>query len=191
MGNRRFQLRNQTLGAPAEKGIKNHRRNTNGQSGGGIKKRFTDAMRKLHVTLTANICTECTEGANNSDHSPKQTEQRRNHSDIGEVSYAVVQIGSDPSPFRLGNFTNLLEIGVRILGGEVENLLDHTGDGFAVAIGNSEQAEIIALAQQRISGGHKSMGDNRAASNAQEVNDDEHDRNDRQDQEHHHYRSGL
>src|SRR5438552_8574821 len=114
-------------------------------------------MRKLHVTLTANICAECTEVANNSDRSPKQTEQRRNHSDIGEISYAVIQLESDPSPFRLGNFADLLEIGVRILGGEVENLLDHTGDGFAVAIGNSEQAKIIALAQQRIRGGHQSM----------------------------------
>src|SRR5438477_7292290 len=55
VGNRRFQFRNQTLRASAEKGVKNHRRNTNGQSGCGIKKRFTDTMRKLHVTLTANI----------------------------------------------------------------------------------------------------------------------------------------
>ena len=41
--------------APAEEGVKNHRRNTDGQSGCGIKKRFTNALRKLDVTLTANV----------------------------------------------------------------------------------------------------------------------------------------
>src|SRR5207248_1209815 len=173
VGNRRFQFRNQTLRAPAKEGVKNHCRNTNGQPGRGIKKRFTDAMRKLHVPLTANIRAEGTKGPNNSDHSPKQTKERRNHPDISEISYAVIQIGSDPSPFRLRNFTDLLEIGVRIFCGEIKNLLDYAGDGFAVAIGNSEQAEIVAFPQQRIGGGHKSMRDNRAASNAQEINDDQ------------------
>src|SRR5207253_3845655 len=135
-------------------------------------------------TLTANIRPSRAEGANNSDHSPKQTKERRNHSNIGEISYAVIQIGSDTSSFRLGNFTDLLEIGVRIFGGEIEDLLDDAGDGFAVAIGNSQQAEIIAFPQQRIGGGHETMRDNRAAANAEEVNDDEHDRDDRQDEQH-------
>ena len=135
-------------------------------------------MGKLHVTLAANICPERAEGANNSDHCPKQAKQRRNHSDIGEISYAVIQIGSDASSFRLGNFTDLLEVGIWIFGGEIENLLDDAGDGFAVTIGNSQQAEIIAFPQQRIGGGHKSMRNDRAAANAEKVHDDEHDRND-------------
>src|SRR5947199_2400781 len=96
-------------------------------------------MRKLHVTLTANICAECTEGANNSDHSSKQTEERRNHSDIGEISNAVIQSGSDPSSFCLGNFTGLLGIGGRIFGGDMENLLDHGREGFAVTIGSGRE----------------------------------------------------
>src|SRR5438046_7913937 len=86
VGNGGFQFRNQTLRAPPEEGVKNHRRNTNGQSGRGIKKRFTDAMRKLHVTRTANICAECTEGAKNCGHSSKQTEEGAKHSDHEKVS---------------------------------------------------------------------------------------------------------
>src|SRR2546423_2156239 len=177
VGHRRFQFRNQTLRTPAEEGVKDHRRNTNRQPGCGIKKRFTDAMRKLHVTLTPNIRAERAKGANNSDHRPKQAKEWRNHSDIGEISYSVIQIRSDTSSFRLGNFTDLLEIGIRIFGGEIEDLLDDAGDGFAVTIGNSQKAQIIAFPQQRICGGHKSVRNNRATANAKKVNDDKHDRN--------------
>src|SRR5438067_13073186 len=55
--NSRFQFRNQSLRASAEEGIKDHRRDTDGQPGSGIEKRFTDTVRKLHITLTSQVGT--------------------------------------------------------------------------------------------------------------------------------------
>ena len=104
--------------AAAEKSVENHRRNTDGQSGRGIDKRLADALRKHAVTRRAKVRAERAERANNSDHRPKQSKQRRNHSDVGEISDAIVQIRRDPRPFRFRDFTDLLEIGVRIFGGE-------------------------------------------------------------------------
>ena len=95
-------------------------------------------MRKLHVTLTADVSAKRTEGTNDADHGPKQAKQRRNHSDIGKVGDAIVQIGSDTSSFGLGNFADLLEISVWIFCCEIEDLLHNPGDGFAVTVGDSQ-----------------------------------------------------
>src|SRR5215475_7345589 len=141
----RFQFRNQSLRASAEEGVKDHRRDTDGQSGSGIEKCFTDAVRKLHVTLTADVSTQGSKRANNSDHGSKQAQQWCNHTDIGEVGDAIIQIGSDPGSFGLRNFTDLLKISVRILGGEVEDLLYDPSNGFAVAIRHCEKAKVIAF----------------------------------------------
>src|SRR5947207_5840179 len=39
-----------------------------------------------------------------------QAEQRRNHSDIGEINDAIIQTGRDSRPFRLGDFADLLKL---------------------------------------------------------------------------------
>src|SRR5262249_54125661 len=55
VSNSGLQFGDQTLRAAAEEGIKNHGRNTDSQSGRGIEKSFTNAVRKLHVTLTTEV----------------------------------------------------------------------------------------------------------------------------------------
>src|SRR5205814_3897909 len=97
-----LQFGDQTLRASTKEGIKDHRRDTDGEPGSGIEKGFTDAVRKLHIPLTANIRTQSSKRANNSDHRPKQTKEWRDHADIGEVGNAIIQIGSDPGSLSLG-----------------------------------------------------------------------------------------
>ena len=55
MGHGGFQLGNDPLHAPAEIGVENHRRNADGQAGGGIDERLADAARKQGVTGRAQI----------------------------------------------------------------------------------------------------------------------------------------
>ena len=42
--------------------------------------------------------------------SAKQTEQRRDHANIGEISNTIIQTGRDSRSFRFGDFTHLLKI---------------------------------------------------------------------------------
>ena len=49
------------------------------------------------------------------------------------------------------------KIRARIFGREIEHLLHDPGDRFAVAVGDGEQAEIIAFAQESIGRGHVAM----------------------------------
>ena len=72
----------------------------------------------------------------NSEDGAEQAEQRRNHSDIGQINDAIIQTGRDSRPFRLGNFADLLKLRVRIFGGKLEHLLHDPRDGFSMPIGN-------------------------------------------------------
>ena len=114
---------------------------------------------------------------------PSNPSMRRDHSDVRQIGDPVVQTRGDARALRFGDFADLLEIGVRIFGREIEHLLDDARDGFTVAIGNRQQPQVIALAQERIGRRHIAAGDHRSAPDSHEIDDHEHDRKNGQGQQ--------
>jgi hypothetical protein len=120
----------------------------------------------------------------------QQSEHWRDHTDISQIDYPVIQIRSHARSLRLRDLADLSELGARILRRKIEHLLHDPRNRFAMAIRNCEQAKIIALPQERVGRRHKATRDNGAPANGQEVDDHEHHKNDREDEHGNHHGPG-
>src|SRR5437764_11385873 len=96
MSGGRFELGDEFLRLTAEERIKNHGWNTDRETGTGVDQRLADSLRQQNITRSPQICAERAERANDSQYGAKQAEQRHNHSDIGQINYAIVQTRCDP-----------------------------------------------------------------------------------------------
>jgi hypothetical protein len=101
----------------------------------------------------------------------KQTEQRRDHANIGQINHTIIQTGRDSCSFRFGDFSDLLKICIRILGREIKHFLHDSGNGFSVPIGNGEQSQIVAFAQKCVRCRHVTARYHRAAPDRHEIYD--------------------
>ena len=127
----------------------------------------------------------------NSKDRAKQAQQWRNHSDICEVDHPIIQIRCDSRSLRLGDFTGLLQIRLRILGHEIEHFLHDPRDRFPMPIRNGEQPQIIALTQKRVRSCHITGRNHGATPDCHQVDYDQHDKKDRQQKQWNHYGAGF
>ena len=127
-------IRNQPLHPAAEKGVENHRRNADGEAGRCIDQRLADSSREQCITSCAQVRAERAKRSDDADDGAEQTEHRRDHSDVGKISDAIVEIGRDARAFCFRDLANLAKIGVGILGGKIEHLLHDARDRFAMSL---------------------------------------------------------
>src|SRR6185503_19768025 len=107
---------NESLDAATEKRVENHCRNTYRQTTAGVDQRFDDSFGKKSITSGAQISAERGKRSNDTDGGAEQSDQRRNHSDLGQICDSIIQVRCDPRSFCFREITNLLKIGIWIFG---------------------------------------------------------------------------
>lgn len=85
----------------------------------------------------------------------------------------MIDLACFAGAFGEGDVAGFREWRVGVFGDEVEHAAEDAGDGFVVAVGNSDEAEVIALAEEGFSGSHVASGGDAVAGEGEEEEEDE------------------
>lgn len=179
-----FEFGDVVFNAASEEGIEGHGDDADDESGSGGDEGFPDSFGELELLGALDLAIgDFHERFDHSDDGSEEADHGGDASDVGEVADALAEDAGLAGAFGLGDFADFLLVRGGVFGEEVEGLLGDAGDGFAATVGIGDEAEVVALANHGLGIVHELIGNHGASSQGEEVEEDEHGGDDREDAE--------